>query len=153
MFKSLGNYSDLVPLILRLGLGTTHVFSHGIPKLLEGPERWEGTGRAMGNLGITFAPMFWGFMAGATEAVGGLLLILGLFVRPTSVVLLFVLFVAAVQNLANAGNLTGGRAHPVDAGFGLLAILILGAGKYSLERKWGLDKPVQTTVRQESKIA
>ena len=84
MLKSLGKYSDYAPLAIRLLLGTTLVFSHGIPKLMEGPERWEGSGRAMANLGITFAPMFWGFMVGATEALAGLLFWLGLAVRPAS---------------------------------------------------------------------
>jgi putative oxidoreductase len=140
MMKSLGAYSDSAPLILRIGLGLTQLFAHGIPKLLEGPERWESLGRAMGTLGVGFAPMFWGFMAGAVETVGGVLLLLGLAVRPTSVALLFVMFVAAAQNLATAGSLAGGRAHPIDAGVGLLALLVLGAGKYSLDRKWGLDQ-------------
>jgi putative oxidoreductase len=139
MLKSLGKYADSAPLVLRIGLGLTQVFAHGLPKLLEGPERWEPLGRAMGNLGITFAPMFWGFMAGFTELVGGILLIIGLFVRPTSIVLTFVLFVAAVQNIIMAGNLTGGRAHPVDAAMGLIALALLGAGKWSLDRKFGFD--------------
>jgi putative oxidoreductase len=145
MMKSLAAYSDSAPLILRIGLGLTQLFAHGIPKLLEGPERWEALGRAMGTLGITFAPMFWGFMAGAVETVGGLLLLVGLAVRPTSVALLFVMFVAAAQNVATAGSLAGGRAHPIDAGVGLLALLVLGAGKYSLDRKWGLEAPAAQT--------
>ena len=140
MLKSLGDYLDSVPLILRIGLGGTQLFSHGLPKLFE-PERWAGLGGAMANLGITFAPTFWGFMAGFTEALGGLLLIIGLLVRPTSVVLIFVLFVAGLQNVVTAGlaGLAGGRAHPIDAGIGLLALLVLGAGKWSLDRKLGFE--------------
>ena len=141
MLKSLANYSDYASVVLRVGLGLTQLFAHGLPKLLEGPERWEPLGRAMGNLGITFAPMFWGFMAGFTEFVGGILLIIGLFVRPTSIVLTFVLFGAAVQNVVTAGSLGGGRAHPVDAAMGLIALALLGAGKWSLDRKFGLDRP------------
>ena len=34
-----------------------------------GPERYEELGGAMANIGITFAPMFWGFMAAITELV------------------------------------------------------------------------------------
>jgi putative oxidoreductase len=139
MLKSLGKYRDLAPLVLRIGLGTTQFAAHGMPKLLEGPERWERLGAAIQAIGIGFAPLFWGFMAAATETVGGLLLIVGLFVRPTSLVLTFVMFVAAAQNLVETGNLTGGRAHPVDMGIGLLALLLLGAGKHSLDRKFGLD--------------
>ena len=138
MLNSLGQYRELVPVVLRVGLGMTMLFSHGLPKLLE-PERWEATGRAMQAVGIGFAPAFWGFMAASTETLGGLLLLLGLFVRPTAAVLTFVLFVAAAQNVVTAGSLGGGRAHPVDAGAGMLALLILGAGIYSLDRKLGLD--------------
>jgi putative oxidoreductase len=136
MFRSLGKYSDNVPLILRIGLGTTMLFSHGLPKMA--PDRWEGTGRAMAALGITFAPAFWGFMAAITETVGGLFLLLGLWVRPTCAVLIFVLFVAAARNLIN-GSLAGGQAHPIDAAVGLIALMILGAGKYSLGKKMGID--------------
>jgi putative oxidoreductase len=143
MLKSLGKYGDYAPLALRLMLGTTLLFSHGIPKLMEGPERWEGSGRAMANLGITFAPMFWGFMVGATEALAGLLFWLGLAVRPTSVMMLFVMFVAALQNVVNAGGLgglAGGRAHPIDFAAGCVALLILGAGAMSLDRKLGFER-------------
>lgn len=136
MLTSLSKYTDIAPLFLRVFLGMTMLFSHGIPKLME-PERWEATGKAMQSLGISFAPTFWGFMAGATEALGGALLLAGLFVRPTSAVLIFVLFVAAAQNVMTAGSLGGGRAHPVDAMAGFIALLILGAGQYSLDWKLG----------------
>ena len=152
MLRSLGAYKDSVPLILRIGLGLTLLFAHGIPKLMEGPERWEGLGRAMANIGIGFAPMFWGFMAGAVEAAGGVLLLIGLAVRPAALINLFVMFVAAAQNIATAGSLGGGRAHPIDAGVALLALLVLGAGKYSLDRKLGFDsgKPARSTVQQQN---
>lgn len=152
MLTALSRYATFVPLILRLGLGTTLLFAHGLPKLLEGPERWESTGRAMQALGLGFAPMFWGVAAVATEMVGGLLLLLGLFVRPATAALLFVMFVAASQNLATSGNLTGGRAHPIDAATGLLALLVLGAGRYSLDTKLGLTSSGDTAgSRQQAR--
>ncbi len=94
----------------------------------------------MANLGITFAPVFWGFMAAATETLAGLLFLVGLAVRPSAVIMLFVMFVASLQNLVTQGNLLGPRAHPADAAAGLIALLILGAGAYSLDKKLGLDK-------------
>ena len=151
MFKSLGKYSSSASLFLRLGLGLTFVFAHGLPKVLEGPEGWEGTGKAMASLGITFAPTFWGAFACFGELIGGILLLVGLFVRPTAAFLISVLFVAAAQNVVNAGSLRGGRAHPVDAGTGLVALLVLGAGKSSLDRKLGLDS-AETLARESARV-
>jgi putative oxidoreductase len=145
MCNWLGKYSSTASLILRLGLGTTFVFSHGLPKVLEGPEGWAATGRAMAALGITFAPTFWGAFACFGELIGGVLLIVGLCVRPTALFLTSILVVAAAQNVVNTGGLKGGRAHPVDAGAGLLALAVLGAGKASLDAKLGLDASNKST--------
>ena len=151
MFKSLEKYASSASLILRLGLGTTMVLAHGLPKVLEGPEGWAGTGRAMASLGITFAPTFWGAFACFGELIGGIMLIAGLFVRPVSMFLISVLFVAAAQNVVNAGSLRGGRAHPIDAGVGLLALVVLGAGKASLDAKLGLDSAAKSeSARHQS---
>ena len=139
MFKSLGKYSSSASLILRIGLGLTFVFAHGLPKVMEGPEGWAQTGRAMASLGINFAPTFWGAFACFGELIGGIMLLAGLFVRPVAMFLISILFVAAAQNLVNAGSLRGGRAHPIDAGTGLLALVVLGAGKASLDAKMGRD--------------
>jgi putative oxidoreductase len=155
MLTSLGKYSDYAPLAIRLLLGTTLLFSHGLPKLME-PDRWESSGRAMANLGITFAPVFWGFMVGATEALAGLLFWIGLAVRPASALMLFVMFVAALQNVVNAGGiagLAGGRAHPIDFAAGALALLILGAGAMSLDRKLGLEKPASAQAPPRRSVA
>ncbi len=138
MLKFLGKYRDNAPLVIRLLLGLTLFFSHGLPKITA-PERWEREGEAMANLGITFAPVFWGFMAGATETLAGLLFIIGLAVRPSALVMVFVMFVASLNNIVNTGGLGGGRAHPVDFAAGALVLLILGAGAYSLDRKLGLE--------------
>lgn len=61
-----GKMLDNALVILRVLLGLTLVFAHGLPKVMA-PDRWDATGRAMATLGITFAPTFWGFIAGATE--------------------------------------------------------------------------------------
>lgn len=139
MLTSLGQYRHLAPLVLRVMLGLTLVFSHGLPKVMA-PDRWEATGRAMGALGITFAPVFWGFMAGATELTAGVLFLIGLAVRPAAATMVFVMFVAAAQSLVTRGTLGGGQAHPVDFAAGAIALLILGAGVYSLDRKLGFDR-------------
>jgi putative oxidoreductase len=139
MLKSLGKYRDYAPLFVRLMLGTTLVFAHGLPKLMA-PERWEREGALMAMFGITFAPAFWGFMAGFSEFVCGLLFWAGLAVRPASIMMMWVMFVAMLRNVL-AGRLGGGDVHPWDFTAGLVALLILGAGAYSLDRKFGFDRP------------
>jgi len=133
-----GKRRDSALVILRVLLGLTLVFAHGLPKVMA-PERWEATGRAMEAIGIGFAPAFWGFMAGATELAAGVLFLVGFAVRPAAAVMVFVMFVAAAQSLATAGTLGGGRAHPIDAAAGYIVVLLLGAGSYSLDRRFGLD--------------
>ena len=142
MLTFLGKYRDSVPLVLRIMLGLTLIFSHGLPKIMA-PDRWEREGQAMANFGITFAPVFWGFMAGATELAVGILFLIGLAVRPGAVMVLFIMFVAAVNNVVSAGGLSGlqgGRSHPIDFAAGTLALLILGAGRMSVDRKIGWDR-------------
>ena len=141
-----GNRRDSALLILRVLLGLTLVFAHGLPKVMA-PDRWEATGRAMQAIGIGFAPTFWGFMAGATELAAGVLFLVGFAVRPAAAVMVFVMFVAAAQSLATAGTLGGGRAHPIDAAAGYIVLLLLGAGSYSLDRKLGLDTSGAGTTR------
>ena len=148
MLKSLGKYRDYAPLFTRLILGSTLVFAHGLPKLMA-PNRWEREGQAMATFGITFAPVFWGFMVGFTEFLAGICFWLGLAVRPASVMMLWVMFVATSRSLAMGQGLRGGNAHPVDFAAGALALLLLGAGAYSLDRKMGWEKSAEETKGSE----
>ena len=139
MLTFLGKYRDSASLVLRIFLGLTLVFAHGLPKVMA-PDRWEREGQAMANLGITFAPVFWGFMAGATELVAGICFLIGFAVRPAAFMVIFIMFVATVNNLATAGSVAGGRSHPIDFAAGALALMLLGAGLYSVDRKIGWDR-------------
>ena len=139
MLKFFGNYRDYASLAIRIVLGLTLFFAHGLPKITA-PDRWEREGEAMAHLGITFAPVFWGFMAGATETLAGLLFLIGLAVRPAALTMVFVMLVAALAQIERTGGLRGGAAHPVDFAAGAIALLILGAGAYSLDRKFGFEK-------------
>ncbi len=134
MFKMLARHNEVGQLILRIGLGLMFVFVHGWPKLSGGPERWTAIGGSMGNLGIHFVPTFWGFMAAAFEFVGGVLLVLGLYVRQACVMILCVLIVATVSVLSRGGGLRGGNVQPIEVGIAIAALLFLGAGKYAIDK-------------------
>jgi putative oxidoreductase len=127
--------------ILRVGLGFTSLFLRGISQLAGGADRWQELGGAMAHFGITFAPVFWGLMASLAEAVGGLCLLIGLFVRPACAFLIFTMFVICVHTFINFGTLMMARAHGLELGIAYAALLFLGAGKFSLDRKFGLDAP------------
>jgi putative oxidoreductase len=154
MLKSIGKYRDYAPVTLRVMLGTTLLFSHGLPKLLS-PNRWEREGQAMATFGITFAPVFWGFMSGFTETLAGICFWLGLAVRPMAIVMLWVMFVAASRSVAMGAGLRGGNAHPVDFAAGALALLLLGAGKWSLDKKlgWWDEGPKEEQLTPPRRVA
>jgi putative oxidoreductase len=77
-----------------------YFFVHGWGKITRGPELWGKLGGSMSNLGITFAPEFWGFMSAFAEFGGGILLLIGLFSRTAAFFMAFNMLVAATQHLS-----------------------------------------------------
>lgn len=132
--SGLGKFKNTGLLVMRLGLGTMFVIAHGYPKLAGETERLKAVGSAMANLGLDFAPLFWGAAAAAAETIGGIFLVLGLFFRPTALVLAFVMLVAAISNLSG-GNGLFGAAHSIEVGIVCLALVLVGPGKYSVDKR------------------
>ena len=129
------NPVDLGLLILRAGFGILFMF-HGYPKLAGGPETWRKYGEAMENFGITFYPEFWGFMAGAVEFFGGLFLVIGIFHKSISLLLLFVMIVALMKKITGDASFPG-LAHPLKAAVVFIALLFTGPGNYKLGKRTG----------------
>ncbi|HLV60670.1 MAG TPA: DoxX family protein [Fredinandcohnia sp.] len=127
---------DLGLLVLRIGLGAMFIVAHGLPKLLGGPDRWKAVGQAMSALGIHFAPLAWGLAAALSEFGGGILLVLGLFTRMTSLVMTFTMFVATAQHFAQGHTLLQ-ASHSIEVGIALVALALMGAGAHSLDRRLG----------------
>ncbi len=122
--------SDAGLLVLRLGIGIIFLF-HGVPKLLGGPETWGKLGLAMGNLGITFYPVFWGFMAAVAEGVGGFFLIIGFLVRPSAGMMTFTMIVATSMHYFK-GDGFGKYSHSLSLAVVFLALMIMGGGRWAL---------------------
>lgn len=118
-------------LILRIGIGAMFII-HGYPKIVGGTQTWAFLGMQMSNIGIDFGHVFWGFMAAFAEFAGGILLIAGLFTKPAALMMLFTMFIAAVMHF-QLGEGIKGASHAIELGIVFLAILIAGAGKYSLD--------------------
>lgn len=131
--SKLNKYKDSGLLLGRIGLGAMMMF-HGIPKLSGGPKLWEKIGTSMHNLGIDFLPTFWGFMASFSEGIGGLLIVLGLLFRPSAILIIITLIVAAIQHFS-AGDGWMGASHAIETALAFLILLFIGPGKYSIDKK------------------
>lgn len=126
-------FNNVGLLILRIGLGIMFIL-HGYPKMFGGPDTWVEVGSAMQYIGIDFAPMFFGFMAGVTEFFGGIFLLFGVFFTPSIVFLLIVMIVATVKSLG-AGESFSSYSHSIEMAFVFISLLFIGPGAYSLDKK------------------
>lgn len=95
-----GGHRDVGLLVIRLVIGFSVAAFHGWGKISGGPERWEGIGGAMANLGLDFAPVFWGFMAGFAEFFASILIALGVAFRPALLLLIVTMLVAVTRHLS-----------------------------------------------------
>lgn len=123
---------DLGLLVMRLGLGI-FMMVHGAPKMMGGVEKWTKIGGAMENIGITFLPAFWGFMAAFAEFIGGLCLILGAFMPISLALLASTMLIAASMHLRKDG--LSDASHALELLFVFIGLFFTGAGKYSLDAK------------------
>jgi putative oxidoreductase len=124
--------TDFTLLFLRTGIGLSYIFIHGWGKIFGGPERWTKVGSAVGYVGIDFLHPFWGIMAALAEFGGGLLILLGILYRPGLALVIITMFVAAIQHLAKGDGIFR-AAYPMEMAVVLIAMFILGPGKYSLQ--------------------
>ena len=121
-------------LVLRIGIGIS-IFFHGLPKITGGPETWTAIGGSMSNLGINFAPTFWGFMAAFSDTIGGILFALGLFFRPAAFLLVGTMIVALVMHFSQGDDFMK-YGHALDLLIVFVAALLTGPGKYSFDAKF-----------------
>lgn len=131
--RSRRNFRNIGLLILRIGLGIMFII-HGYPKMFGGPEMWTEVGKAARYVGLDFAPMFFGFMAGVTEFFGGIFLVLGLFFSPAVIFLMIVMVVATFQHLGTGDDFAT-YSHSIEMGIVFLSLLFIGPGRYSLDKK------------------
>ncbi|WP_410222502.1 DoxX family protein [Pedobacter sp.] len=133
ILENLGKYRNTGLILLRLGLGIM-MMTHGLPKIMGGPDKWAAIGGSMKVIGIDFIPAFWGFMAAVSEGFGGFLLLLGLFFRPVNMLLVFTMLIAALVHFSKGEGLSG-ASHAIELGIVFLSLIFIGPGKYSVDKK------------------
>jgi putative oxidoreductase len=129
----MNNRLDEGLLLLRLGIGGMFV-SHGLPKLLGGPERWAKLGHAMHVFGVDFFPVAWGLAAAVAEGVGGVLLVLGMLFRPATAMMFVTMLVATASHL-DRGDGLGGASHAIELAFVFASLFLIGPGAYRFGRR------------------
>lgn len=131
--KFLGKFRDLGLLILRVGLGVSFIV-HGSQKMFGGPEMWTQLGGAIGNWGMTYYPVFWGFMAAFAEFAGGFLFILGFMFRPAAILLTITMAVATTMHL-KTGDGYNVYSHALELCCVFAGLIFVGPGRFSVDRE------------------
>lgn len=129
---------DLGLLILRAGIGIMFIL-HGIPKLMGGPEGWEG----LAQFGLPFLPegfisVAFGFAAMATELVGGALLALGKFHRIACAGLagvMLVAFTTKIGSVTGIGDFAQNAGWPLELLIVFVALFFIGPGMHVVGKR------------------
>ncbi len=120
--------------MMRVAIGA-FMMTHGVPKLLGGPDTWKGVGSVFTGIGVPGPAAFWGFMAAIAESVFALSLALGALTRLSAGMIAFTMAVAVF---------VAHRADPFARKELALLYLIVslffvlkGGGRYSADRALG----------------
>lgn len=136
-------FTDLGLLIIRLGLGLSFIFIHGLPKIKGGPETWQRLGKSMSNIGLDFLPEFWGFMAAFSEFIVPFFIIAGFIFRPAIFLISGTMLVAMLTHLIKLDPWNR-VSHPMELLFVFTGLFLIGPGRYSvdyiLKRKKEINK-------------
>ncbi len=140
--------ADFGLLVVRVIVGLL-LFGHGSQKLFGwfGGHGLKGTAGWLGSIGMQPAT-FWAFMAGLSEAAGGLLLALG-FLNPIGSLGIIAAMLTAtfkVHWTKGIWNMNGGMEFPLTNIAVALGIALTGPGAYSLDAMLGIRLPEPITL-------
>lgn len=122
-------FNDLAPLLLRIGVGIIFIVA-GWGKLTG----IEGAQGFFGDLGIPL-PGLMAWVVAITEFIGGLMVLLGAYIRIPALLLAFVMVVALLTTKLG-GEFSAARLD-IMLLLTTLALSFLGSGKYSVDDKLG----------------
>lgn len=146
--RSLGRFAGLAPVALRIIVGGM-MFFHGLDKLTAGPT---GFGQFLQSLGLP-AGVALGWAVTMLELVGGALLVVGLYSRVVSVLLIVNLIGAIIYVSGEAGLIAvDGVGYERDLAYiaGFIGVVLLGPGRPSLDHLLGVEEDVPALVAPEA---
>ena len=135
---SFGRMADLGPLLMRVGLGAAFAY-HGWLKFDGGVDNFAGF---LDSLNVPL-PDLVAWLQIMAEGIGGLLLIAGLFTRFVTLPLIGIMIGAILLVKADLGFIVAdgspGFSYETVLLAGLLGLLFMGPGRYSLDAVLGLE--------------
>lgn len=140
----LSRLAGLAPLAVRVIVGVIMI-AHGAQKLQAGPANF---GQGLAGMGVPL-PVLTGYAVTFAELIGGVLLVVGLFSRLAALLLTANLTGAIflvnidVGFLTPPGAASSGVELPLALIAGLLAILLAGPGKLSLDHALGIERDAE----------
>ena len=122
---------DVSLLILRLLPSYYMIANHGWKKITN-PQKWERYGnfftKYFGDF-LDFANIPFGFMASFSESICAVMVLLGIFTQPASILIAFTMFVAAMHHITGTGSPENALVF-----FSIYTTITLtGPGRYSLD--------------------
>lgn len=140
----LSRLAGLAPLAVRVIVGVIMI-AHGAQKLQAGPANF---GQGLAGMGVPL-PVLTGYAVTFAELIGGVLLVVGLFSRLAALLLtanltgaIFLVNIG-VGFLTPPGAASSGVELPLALIAGLLAILLAGPGKLSLDHALGIERDAE----------
>jgi len=132
MFGRQDRKNDFGPLIMRLGLAAV-LLIHSLPKLIRGPQAWEGVGKTINFISLGAPASFMGLTFLFLVTLGAISLLVGYFFRIACLVL-FIIFGLYFINYHSIGYQT---LTLWSAGLAavFLGLIFVGPGRYAIAVK------------------
>lgn len=132
VLQFLGKYRETGLLLFRASLGLIFIILIA-PVIWGGRGSWEHFGSAMRHLDFHSHYQFWGFLGSVLGCAGGVLMILGLFFRLGVIFTLAVTVIHLVAVWDTHGDFLT-RLPALEMAILLLSLLLIGPGKYSVDK-------------------
>lgn len=143
VLTGLTKYREAGLLLLRIGIGIIMI-AHGWPKLIGGPDVWEGrVGASLGLYGINHSTvwMIFGLGMALLEVLGGLIFVAGFLFRPICILFTLAMLGAASQHMFNENfppalrNFANGWGQAITLAVLFFCLILIGPGKYSVDKQ------------------
>jgi len=136
--KSTFRQPDLGLFIVRISVGLVFLYA-GYSKFMAGENTLNAIGANIKYLGLdvgtnNLSTLFFGVLAAAVEAAGGLMLVIGFFTRISSFLLVITMLVATLLKLDTSVPELAEFGFPMIMGLVCLGLLFTGPGRYALQK-------------------